>query len=93
MVALSVAAIGAFAVKGPFLSGVSESFSKETAAVGIAMVVSIGNLSGFAAPWMIGAINQATGSFAPALLAVGICSFIGGLFMLLRPPKGVSQTT
>jgi MFS family permease len=88
LVALSVSAIGTFAVKGPFLSGISESFSDKTAAVGIAMVVSIGNLSGFAAPWMIGAIRQATGTFPPALLAVGVCAFIGGMAIFLQPrPK------
>ena len=85
LVALSVSAIGTFAVKGPLLSGISESFSDKTAAVGIAMVVSIGNLSGFAAPWMIGVIKQATGMFPPALLAVGICALIGGLAMFLQP--------
>jgi len=88
MVALSVSAIGTFGIKGPFLSGISESFSDKTAAVGIAMVVSIGNLSGFAAPWMIGAIKQSTGAFPPALLAVGICTFIGALVIFLQPrPK------
>lgn len=85
MVALSVSAAGTFAVKGPLLSGISESFSDKTAAVGIAMVVSIGNLSGFAAPWMIGVIKQATGAFPPALLAVGLCALLGGLAMFLQP--------
>lgn len=88
MAALSLSAIGTFAIKGPFLSGISESFSDKTAAVGIAMVVSIGNLSGFAAPWMIGVIRQATGSFPPALLAVGVCAFIGGVAIFLQPRFG-----
>jgi len=86
--ALSLSAVGTFAIKGPFLSGISESFSDKTAAVGIAMVVSIGNLSGFAAPWMIGVIRQATGSFPPALLAVGVCAFIGGVAIFLQPRFG-----
>ena len=84
MIALSISAIGTFAIKGPFLSAISESFSDKTAAVGIAMVVSIGNLSGFAAPWMIGVIKEATGAFPPALLAVGICTFIGALVIFLQ---------
>jgi MFS family permease len=92
LVALSVSAVGTFALKGPFLSGISESFSDKTAAVGIAMVVSIGNLSGFAAPWMIGVIKQATGTFPPALLAVGICAFIGGVAIFLQPaPRGAPR--
>lgn len=85
IVALSVSAVGTFAIKGPFLSAISESFSDKTAAVGIAMVVSIGNLSGFAAPWMIGVIKQATGAFPPALLAVGLCALVGALAMFLQP--------
>jgi ACS family tartrate transporter-like MFS transporter len=93
MIALSISAIGTFAIKGPFLSAISESFSDKTAAVGIAMVVSIGNLSGFAAPWMIGAIKQATGTFPPALLAVGICTLVGALAMFLHHrPEPTSAT-
>ncbi|HET6605937.1 MAG TPA: MFS transporter [Rhodopila sp.] len=63
LVALSVSAVGTFGLKGPFLSGISESFSDKTAAVGIAMVVSIGNLSGFAAPWMIGGPSRRRAPF------------------------------
>ncbi len=84
LASLCVSAAGVYAVKGPFLSAVSESFSDKTAAVGIALVSSIGNLSGFAAPYMVGLIKDATGQFTPALLALGLCSLVGGLFMLLR---------
>jgi MFS family permease len=89
MILLSFAALGVFGLKGPFLSAVSESFSKETAAVGIAMVVSIGNLSGWASPTLIGFIKTHIGTYPPGLIAVGVCSLIGGLVMLTRP--GVEQ--
>lgn len=82
--ALSIAASGIYAVKGPFLSAVSESFSPTTAAVGIALVSSLGNLSGQFAPWMVGVIRDATGQFQPGLLALGLCSFVGGAIILLR---------
>jgi MFS transporter, ACS family, tartrate transporter len=85
MVALSVSAVGAFGIKGPFLSSISESFSPETAAVGIAMVVSIGNLSGGAAPLLVGMVKNAIGTYPPSLVALGICSLIGGLLIFLRP--------
>jgi ACS family tartrate transporter-like MFS transporter len=84
LVALSVAAAGIYAVKGPFLSSVSESFSTRHAAVGIALVSSLGNLSGQFAPWMVGVIRDNTGQFQPALLALGLCSLAGGAVMLLR---------
>jgi MFS family permease len=90
MIALSVSALGVFGLKGPFLSAISESFSKETAAVGIAMIVSIGNLAGSASPWLIGYVKERLGTYPPGLVAVGICSFIGGLVMLGRPGPGKS---
>jgi MFS family permease len=85
MIALSFAALGVFGLKGPFLSAVSESFSKETAAVGIAMIVSIGNLAGSASPSLIGFVKEHLGTYPPGLVAVGLCSLIGGLVMLGRP--------
>lgn len=84
LVALSISAAGIYAVKGPFLSSVSESFSTRNAAVGIALVSSLGNLSGQFAPWMVGVIRDSTGLFQPGLLALGLCSFAGGAVMLLR---------
>lgn len=87
LAALSLSAAGIYAVKGPFLSGVSESFSPATAAVGIALVSSLGNLSGQFAPWMVGVIKDATGQFPPGLLALGLCSLAGGAVMLLRPGR------
>ena len=88
LVALSVSAAGIYAVKGPFLSAVSESFSTRTAAVGIALVSSLGNLSGQFAPWMVGVIKDSTGQFQPGLLALGLCSLAGGAVMLLRRRAG-----
>ena len=89
MIALSFSALGIFGIKGPLLSGISESFSKETAAVGIAMVVSIGNLSGAAAPWMIGKFKEATGVYQHAFLIIGLLSILGALFIFVR--RGPNQ--
>jgi MFS family permease len=89
MIALSIAALGVFGLKGPFLSAISESFSKETAAVGIAMIVSIGNLAGSASPWLIGYVKEHLGTYPPGFVAVGVCSLIGGLVMLGRSSTGL----
>jgi ACS family tartrate transporter-like MFS transporter len=88
LAALCVSAAGIYAVKGPFLSAVSESFSDKTAAVGIALVSSFGNLSGTAAPWLVGVIKDATGEFTLGLLFLGLCSLAGGAVMLLRRRAG-----
>lgn len=84
LVAVCISGAGIYAVKGPFLSAVSESFSTRDAAVGIALVSSFGNLSGQFAPWMVGVIKDATNEFTLGLVALGICSLIGGAFIFLR---------
>ncbi|WP_242890995.1 MFS transporter [Actinomadura litoris] len=47
------------------------------AASGIALINSVSNLSGFAGPYFTGSIEDATGSFTYALLAIGIIMIMG----------------
>jgi MFS family permease len=82
MVALSVSALGIFGMKGPWLAMISESFSTRTAAAGIALVSTLGSLSGFAAPYMVGVIIDRTGSYRLGLLALGLQSLLGGIVLL-----------
>ena len=82
LIAVCVSAAGIYALKGPFLTIVSSTFSDKSAAAGIALVTTLGNLSGFAAPYMVGLIIEATGSYRPALAALGIQSVIGALVLL-----------
>lgn len=90
LLAICLAAIGIYALKGPFLTIVSESFADRRAAVGIALVTTLGNLSGFAAPYMVGLIMQGTDSHRLALGALGLLSALGALLLVLwvagRPP-------
>jgi MFS family permease len=79
--AICVAAAGIYGLKGPFLTIVSGSFSDSRAAAGIALVTTLGNLSGFAAPYMVGVIIEATGSYRLGLAALGVQSAIGALIL------------
>jgi MFS family permease len=54
------------------------------AAGAIALVNSIGNLGGFAGPYLIDWIRDATGSFAPGLTLAGAC-LAAGLLALAAP--------
>lgn len=82
LVAICVSAAGIYCIKGPFLAFVSESLQGGNAAAGIALVSTLGNLSGFAAPWMIGKIKgEFVGNQWP-LIALGVQSLLGGLLIL-----------
>ena len=82
LLAVCVAAAGIYALKGPFLTIVSQSFSDSRAAAGIALVTTLGNLSGFVAPYMVGVIIESTGSYRPGLAALGVQSVLGAVILL-----------
>jgi len=62
-------------IPSAFLTGTS-------AAAGIAAINSIGNLSGFAGPYMMGYLRDTTGDFTAGLLVLGGCALVGGLVAL-----------
>ncbi len=81
LLAVCVAGAGIYALKGPFLTIVSTSFSDRRAAAGIAVVTTLGNLSGFVAPYMVGLIIEGSGSYRIALAALGIQSVLGAVII------------
>jgi len=84
MLALSVAAVGIFGIRGPFWVLLAERFSGVTAAAGVALVSSMASLAGFAGPYFVGWFKQWTGSFSPGLLFLAALSLLGGVIVLLR---------
>ena len=81
LLAICVAGAGIYALKGPFLTIVSTTFSDQRAAAGIAVVTTLGNLSGFVAPYMVGLIIEGSGTYRWALAALGIQSFVGAIII------------
>jgi MFS family permease len=81
LLAICVAGAGIYALKGPFLTIVSTAFSDQQAAAGIAVVTTLGNLSGFVAPYMVGLIIEGSGSYRIALAALGIQSVVGAVII------------
>ena len=82
LAALSLAAVGIWGTLGPFWAMSSECLTGTGAAAGIALINSIGNLGGFAGPYLIGAVRGRTDNFALALLALAVCPFAGGIMTL-----------
>lgn len=66
--ALSICAAGVCSALPPFWHVATGPMSGRTAAIGIAIITSVGNLSGFLAPYFIGAMKDLTGGFHIGLL-------------------------
>ena len=76
MIAFSVSAFGVFSMLPVFWTLPTAFLSGATAAAGIAVINSLGNLSGFVGPFAVGYIKDATGSYNGGLL------LIAGLMLL-----------
>jgi ACS family tartrate transporter-like MFS transporter len=80
--ALSLAAIGFTGALGPFWALPTSFLSGAAAAGGIALINSLGNIAGFAGPYLVGAVKDATGGFAGALLVFAVLMLAGALLAL-----------
>jgi ACS family tartrate transporter-like MFS transporter len=86
--ALTVVAIGLAGAYGPFWGLATAALGSSTAAGGIALINSVGNLGGFVGPYVVGLVKDATGSFAGALVTFAGLAVAAALFALrLRPTR------
>lgn len=79
---LSVAVLGVFSMMGPFWSMPTSLLSGTAAAAGIAFINSVGNLGGFAGPYVIGLVRTSTGQFKGGLLLVSAALAMSGVVVL-----------
>jgi len=85
---LSVAALGIWGALGPFWTLPTAFLSGAGAAGGIALINSVGNLGGFAGPYLVGLVRNATQSFAGGLLALAFSLAAGGCLVLWVSRRG-----
>src|ERR1700720_88493 len=83
IVALIVAAIGIFCTFGVFWTLPTAWLSGSAAAGAIALINSIGNLAGFAGPYLIGWVKETTGSTLSGLLVLSLLPLIAGFLVFL----------
>jgi D-galactonate transporter len=83
MTALTLGALGVFSALPIFWTLPTAILSGATAASGIAVINSIGNLSGYVGPFAVGWIKDATGSFAWGLAAIAACAAIALIIALV----------
>ena len=78
-------AIGIFSFQAPFWSLPCTFLAGSSAAVGIALINSIGNIGGFVGPYAMGAINRRTGSFRGGLVLAGISLLLSATLLFMSP--------
>ncbi|WP_207003613.1 MFS transporter [Trinickia mobilis] len=81
---LCLAAFGVYATLTIFWTLPAALLPAGTLAAGVAVMNSVGNLSGFAGPYVVGAIKEATGSFAGGMQVVAGFGMVAvGLVLLI----------
>jgi MFS transporter, ACS family, tartrate transporter len=92
MIAFTIGACGVFGALPVFWTLPTAVLSGSAAAAGIAVINSIGNLSGFAGPYAMGYIKDATGSFTGGLLLIASFAIIAmGIVLALGHDHALEQ--
>ncbi len=85
MAALTLAFVGLKSTVAPFWAMTTAFLGGTAAAAGIAFINSVGNLGGFAGPYLVGVIKDKTGSNVAALLLLGAALLGMAAFALVLP--------
>jgi ACS family tartrate transporter-like MFS transporter len=90
---LCVASIGINGSNPPFWPLPSAYLTGPAAAAGIALVNSVGNLGGFAGPFIIGTAKKWTGGFSGGLYGLGCLGLMGAIVTLItiKPKREASK--
>jgi D-galactonate transporter len=91
IIALSLAAAGVLTCAPLFWSLPTAFMSGAAAAAGIAIINSIGNLAGFASPYMIGYLKDLTHSTATGMYVLAAMLVIGSIAVYFTPAKLVNR--
>lgn len=93
IVMLSFVTIGIYSIFGPFWAIPSLFLTEFEAAVGIALISSIGNIGGFIGPYALGYVIDTTGSVTMGLYFLSLVLFICFLLVITIKKEHVSSTS
>ncbi|HEX9106682.1 MAG TPA: hypothetical protein VF832_05635, partial [Longimicrobiales bacterium] len=82
LAALALAAAGIFSAMGPFFSLPATFLSGDAAAAGIALINSVANMLGFAVPYALGLLRDATGGYRSGLALLALLPLAGAAHAL-----------
>jgi nitrate/nitrite transporter NarK len=88
LAALSVATAGILSTFPIFWSLPTALLGGTAAAAGIALINSVGNLAGFVAPYLVGAIRDATSSTASGMVLIAVSLLFGALLVVTAVRRG-----
>ncbi len=94
VVAIALFCVGAIGIFGHFPSFWATAYARDTgvaAAAAIALINSLGNLGGFAGPYVIGFINEKTGSFVGGILYLSLSAAVSAVCILALRRSPSSQ--
>lgn len=80
--ALSLTAFGIWGTVGPFWAIPTAMFSAESAAAGIALINSIGNLGGFAGPYLMGLAKSYFSTFSCSLFLLAVSLVVAAVLII-----------
>lgn len=97
IIAMSVVTIGIYGSRPSFWPMPSLFLTGGAAAVGMALINSIGNLGGYAGPFVVGWIKDSTKSFESALYFLAACALLSAIITYFatratRPPGAVTPS-
>ena len=89
VILFSAVAIGTYSFLPIFFSVPSQFLSGYSAAAGIALVTSVANLGGFVGPYIVGSIQERTGSLYAGLVVAGLSFLVSATLALLLPRQAL----
>jgi MFS transporter, ACS family, tartrate transporter len=89
LIGLSVSTAGVWCSFSPFWTATSGMLRGQSRATGLAFVNSVGQFGGLLAPYAVGLILQATGSYKLSLLGMAATSLLASAIIVLVPMSGV----
>jgi len=83
LAAITLGVVGTLAILPVFWTLPTALLDGAAAAGGIALINALGNIGGFAGPFVVGWIKDRTGSYAPGLLVIAGCVLMTGIIALI----------
>jgi MFS family permease len=90
VIGFALLAIGTYSAINVFWAIPQQVLTGLEAATGIALINSIGNLSGFVGPYLTGFLYSITGSYTTGFLVVAAIVGMGGIGILLLPERSIN---